>query len=308
MALAVMIVASSTYNSFAKEVGTALSPLTLLVLSETLTAFFVILAFGFLPTMRSILRLDRKYMAPLIALGLLNGLIAPLLLFHGLSMTTAVNAELFARMEMVALLILAITILREEHLTRVHVIAGSVILLGIAFVALRGFSESLSLRPGDPLLLLSSFIFAGGSIIYKKYLQPMQAQVVIVCRACTAVVAFFLIAPFLDHPLIAELRAFPVALIPALLGFGFISRFLNLFSFYEAIERIPVSAFSMISTVNVIGGVAFAHLYLGEAVEWYHLIGGGLIILGALLLEILGIHPSDVAAEEHLKQHHRHHL
>ena len=63
-------------------------------------------------------------MAPLIALGLLNGLIAPLLLFHGLSMTTAVNAELFARMEMVALLILAITILREEHLTRVHVIAG----------------------------------------------------------------------------------------------------------------------------------------------------------------------------------------
>ena len=60
MALAVMIVASSTYNSFAKEVGTALSPLTLLVLSETLTAFFVILAFGFLPTMRSILRLDRN--------------------------------------------------------------------------------------------------------------------------------------------------------------------------------------------------------------------------------------------------------
>ena len=64
----------------------------------------------------------------------------------------------------------------------------------------------------------------------------------------------------------------------------------------------------MFSTLNVIGGVAFAHVYLGEAIEWYHLIGGGLIILGALLLEILGIHPSEDAAEEHLKQHHRHHL
>ena len=304
--MSVLIVTSSTYNSFGKQLTTALSPFTILVLSEALTAFFVVLAFGFIPTIRKVIQVRTRDFIPILALGIMNGAIAPLIFFKGLSMTTAVNAELFGRFEMVALLILAIAILREEHLTRTHVIAGSVILSGILFVAMRGFQEAFSFQLGDILLIISTFIFASGSIVYKKYLQDIPPEVVIVSRATTAACIFLIVTPFIGHPLISELRAFPVVLIPALLGFAFISRFLNLFSFYEAIERLPVSVFSMFSTLNIIGGVLFATLYLGESIEWYHLIGGALVVLGALLLEILGIHPTEKSAEEHLRQHHRH--
>lgn len=301
--MAVLILTSSTYNSFGKELATALSPFTILVLSEALTAFFVVLAFGFLPTLNKVLMIRMGSIVPLLALGIMNGAVAPYIFFKGLSLTTAVNAELFSRMEMVALLILAIAILREEHLTRVHVIAGSVILSGILFVALRGFEEAFTLQIGDILLIVSTFIFASGSIIYKKFLKDIPPEVVIVSRATTAACIFLIVIPFIGHPLLEELHSFPVVLIPALMGFAFISRFLNLFSFYEAIERLPVSIFSMFSTVNIVGGVLFAALYLGERIYWYHLIGGALIVLGALLLEILGIHPTEKSAEEHLRQH-----
>ncbi|OGJ55928.1 hypothetical protein A2706_05470, partial [Candidatus Peribacteria bacterium RIFCSPHIGHO2_01_FULL_51_35] len=226
----------------------------------------------------------------------------------GLHNTTAVNAELFGRMEMVMLLVFAIAILREEHLTRTHVIAGSVMLCGILFVATKGFLQTFGLHSGDPFIFLSTSIFAGGSIVYKKFLHDLPPEIVIVCRAFVAVTAFLLLSPFIEHSLFEELQSFPLILIPALLGFGFISRFLNLFSFYEAIERIPVSTVSLLSTFNIIGGVLFASLYLGESIEWYHMIGGALIILGALLMELLGIHPSVKVQEQHMQQHHRQHL
>ncbi|MBI3331740.1 DMT family transporter [Candidatus Peregrinibacteria bacterium] len=308
IALVVMILASSTYNSFGKQLSGALSPLSILVLSEFLTAFFVLLSFGVFPTVRRLFAMKRKYVLPLIALGLCNGLLAPLLFFSGLQYTTAINAELFGRMEMVFLMVLAIAILRQEHWTRAHIIASSVIIFGIAFVALRGFSEDFSTRPGDPLILLSTFAYACGGIIFKKYLHKLDSELVIVSRASVAVGAFFLVSPFIEHPLREELLVFPAALVPALLGFGFVSRFLNLFSFYEAIERIPVSAVSLFSTINIVCGIAFAHFYLGEPILWYHLVGGGLILLGVLLLEILGVHQNESELEQHMKQHHRHHL
>ncbi|OGJ61212.1 hypothetical protein A3D88_00825 [Candidatus Peribacteria bacterium RIFCSPHIGHO2_02_FULL_52_16] len=308
IALATLVLSSSTYNSFGKQLTGALSPLSLLVLSEILTAFFVVLAFGVLPTLKKISNIDRKKILPLIILGTCNGVIAPFLFFIGLHNTTAVNAELFGRMEMVMLLVFAIAILREEHLTRTHVIAGSVMLCGILFVATKGFLQTFGLHSGDPFIFLSTSIFAGGSIVYKKFLHDLPPEIVIVCRAFVAVTAFLLLSPFIEHSLFEELQSFPLILIPALLGFGFISRFLNLFSFYEAIERIPVSTVSLLSTFNIIGGVLFASLYLGESIEWYHMIGGALIILGALLMELLGIHPSVKVQEQHMQQHHRQHL
>ena len=308
IALTVMILSSATYNSFGKELGTALSPLSILVLSELLTGFFVVLSFGILPTAQKIVALKRRHLLPLLILGLCNGLFAPLLFFTGLQYTTAINAELFGRMEMVFLMILAIAILKQEHLTRAHIIASAVMICGIAFVALRGFSQSLMLRPGDPLILLSTFTYACGGIIFKKYLHKLEPELVIVSRAIVAIGAFLLISPFINHPLMQELRVFPTVLIPALLGFGFISRFLNLFSFYESIERIPVSTVSLFSTLNLLRGVTFAHVYLGEPIFWYHLIGGGLILLGVLLLEILGIHPNEKEMERHVKQQHGHHI
>jgi drug/metabolite transporter (DMT)-like permease len=237
--------------------------------------------------------------------GLCNGTIAPLLLFTGLRMSTAVNASLFANMEPVFMLILAVFILHETF-RRQHALSALTIIGGVLMISLRGFSENLHTNPGDALLILSSFCFAVGSIVFRKKLHHCQPHLVLFGRTVMAMSCFFLVSPFIEHPLISEIRAFPLAIVPVLLGFGFVSRFLNVFSFYEALDRLPVTTVSLMNNVAIITSVLFTWWVLHEPIEWYHLLGGALIVLGALLLEISGLHPTKTHLERHLRQRHGH--
>ncbi len=118
-ALVVMTVCASTYNAFAKSLTDVLSPITLVFLSEALTGFFVLLSFGTLPTLRKLLRLERRMLPPLLTIGILNGILGPLLWFVGLHHSTSINASLFGNAEMVFLTLLAVLVLREGF-SRVH--------------------------------------------------------------------------------------------------------------------------------------------------------------------------------------------
>src|SRR5438105_1407697 len=84
IALFVCILAGSTYYAFAKILTDALSPLSLFFVSELLTGFFVVLSYGFMPVMRSLLHVRKAEIIPLLCVGLASGTIAPLLLFPGL--------------------------------------------------------------------------------------------------------------------------------------------------------------------------------------------------------------------------------
>ncbi len=305
IALAVCIFAASTYNVFAKILTGSISPLTLFFVSELLTGFFVVISYGFMPVVRSVLRLKRKSVLPLICIGFTNGTIAPLLLFPGLKMSTAVNASLLGNMEMVFLILLAVFALREPF-RREHMLSVCTIVAGMLIIALRGFTEGLQFHPGDFLLVLSSLSFATGSILFRKYLHHIEPQIVLFVRSSVAITCFFLISPFIDHPLIDEIRAFPLAMIPVLLGFGFISRFLNIFSFYEALDRLPVTVVSLFTNLTVITSILFAWWMLGEPIAGYHIAGGILIVLGTLILEVSGTHPTSKELEQHLRQRNGH--
>lgn len=305
IALAVCILAASTHNTFAKILTGAISPLTLFFVSELLTGFFVSLSYGFMPIVRSVLLIKKKYVLPLICIGLTNGTVAPLLLFPGLSKSTAVNASLFSNTEMVFLIILAVVVLREPF-RRDHALSVCTMIAGVLIIALRGFTEGVNFRIGDILLVLSSLSFAIGSTIFRKYLHHIEPQIVLFVRSLVAITCFFLISPFTRHPLIEEIRAFPISMLPILFGFGFISRFLNIFSFYEALDRLPVTAVSLFSNLTVITSILFAWWMLGEPIAWYHVAGGALIVLGALVLEMSGTHPTPRQLEQHLRQRNGH--
>ena len=300
IALGICILAASTYNAFAKLLTGSLSPISLFFMSELLTGFFVVFSYGLMPMLRKTLRIKKKLLLPLIMIGLTNGTIAPLLLFPGLQRSTAVNATLFGNMETMFLIILAVLLLREKF-RREHALSVCTMIAGMLIIAMRGFTEGLHLYAGDALLVLSSLSFATGSIIYRKYLHHVEPQVVLFVRSTVSISCFFLITPFLQHPLIAEIRAFPIALLPVLIGFGLISRFLNIFSFYEALDRLPITVVSLVNNLTVITSIAFASWLLHEPILGYHIIGGVLLLLGVLLLEVAGVHPS----RKHLEIHHR---
>ncbi|MSR86672.1 DMT family transporter [Candidatus Peribacteria bacterium] len=300
IALVVCILAASTYNTFAKILTESLSPLSLFFISELLTGLFVIFSYGLMPIIRKVIQLPRKSYLPLLCIGLTNGTIAPLLLFPGLKMSTAVNASLFGNMETVFLIILAVIVL-HEHFHREHMLSITTMFAGVLVIALRGFTEGLHLYPGDILLILSSLSFATGSVIFRKYLRHTEPHLILFIRGAVAVSCFFLISPFLSYTLIEEIRAFPMSMIPVLLGFGLISRFLNIFSFYEALDRLPVTIVSLFTNMTVISSIIFAAWILHEPILGYHVVGGAFLILGALILELAGMHPST----KHLEVQHR---
>lgn len=302
VALATGVVAGSTFNTFAKSLRTSLSPLSLLFVSEILTAIFVMLSFGLVPVFKEMLHIPRAQWKWLACLAILSGIGGPLLWFTGLSYTTAINAGFFAKAEVIFLLLLAQIVLKEK-ITMAHVAAICTVIAGIAVISLQGFTQGLQLQTGDLLIMLAVFCYAAANIIFRNKLHGIaHPHVALFCRSLTAIGAFFLVSPFIEHPFISEIQAFPAALFPALIGFAFISRFLNSVTYYVAIDRLPVTTISVVSALDIIGGTVFAFLVLGEPILWYHYLGGAFILLGNILLELLGTHASPDQQEAHLKQ------
>jgi drug/metabolite transporter (DMT)-like permease len=300
VALVTSTLAGSTYNSFAKPLTGIFSPLSLLFVSELLTSFFVVLSFGVVPTVKEVLKLKREHVIPLLAVGLLSSVIGPMLWFLSLSMTSAVNASLFGKVDLVIMMLLARFMLRER-LTRAHVLAVAVVVAGLICVALRGFTDVIEPRFSDLTIVLSCFSFAMGGILFRKYLTHVEAHVALFVRTLVAIGMFFVLSPFVTTPFIAEIESFPLALIPTLIGFGFISRFINIFAYYQAVDRLPVMTVSLFTTLDTIGGTLFAFWHLGEPVYWYHLVGGACIVCGNLLLEFAGTHSTEEHKVRHMK-------
>lgn len=300
IALTLSLVSGSTFNAFAKDLRTAFSPLSLLFVSELLTAFFVIFSFGFLPVAKKLIKLKKKELRWLLVMGMLSGLLGPILWFTALGYTTAVNAGFFGKSEIIILMVFAHFFLHEK-LTHAHTIAITTVLMGIVIISLRGFTQGLSLYPGDFIIIAATSCYALSNILYRKKVSHIAPHIALLMRSLTAITTFFLISPFIQHPFIEEVLAFPVVLIPALIGFGFVSRFLNSVMYFRAIELLPISTVSLVSSLDVIGTTVFAYFYLGEPVLWYQYLGGAFIILGTVLLELLGTHQNKEHLEKHLK-------
>lgn len=303
LALSTSILAGATYNSFAKALSPALTPLSLVFVSELLVLLFVLVTFGALPILRTCASLKGKDLAWLVVAGLLNGLVAPALWFTGLSLTTAVNAGFFSKIEMVFLMGCAALFL-GERITRTHVVAMATMLAGMSVISLRGFTDGLHVQAGDLIVVCAALTFATGSVLCRKYLRHVRPHILLGARSGTAIAGFLLLTPFIPRSLAGEVAALPAALVPALVGFGFISRFVNSVAFYEALKRLPISTISLSLAIDVILGTAVAWAMLGEALHWYHFLGGGFILLGILLLELLGTHPTEEALEHHVRQRH----
>ncbi|MDD4319804.1 MAG: DMT family transporter [Candidatus Peribacteraceae bacterium] len=305
-ALAGTIAAGSTYNAFAKVLTDSLSPLSLVILGELLALLFLVLWFGAVPLLRECRALPRRTIMPLLAVGLLSGTIAPLLLFAGLRETGAVNAVLFGNTEMLFLLLLAVAVL-GERLEPSHYLSIAAIAFGIVFIAFRGFTEQLSFQRSDLLLILASFTFSVGSLVFRRYLHEVPSHTVILSRSLVALVGLLFVSFFLPSPFLRETQALHPGLFPTLLGFVLISRLLSLSCFYKALDHLPVSSISLFSNLHIITSILFTHWFLGEPVFGYQVAGGAFIIFGAVLLELTGRHhPSPQHQEAHLEQRHSH--
>jgi drug/metabolite transporter (DMT)-like permease len=302
-----LIISGSTFPVFGKQLTQTFSPISLLFISELLGGLFVALWFGLSPILRNLKALRRKDRLPLFLSCFINSTIAPFLWFTGLHTTSAINAELFSRAEMLFLIGLSVLVIHEK-ITRGRILSLCVILFGILCVALEGFTVGIDTQIGDFLILASALAYSVGGILVKKFLHSLHPELIIAVRAVIASMTFFLLSPFITANLGAELLEVNVAIVGVLLGYGFITKFLGIYGFYQAIEYLRVSTVSMMGTLSIVGGMIFATLYLGEHVHWYQVLGAFFIVFGVLLTQRIGVHSSKKHQEHHIRQHHRHAL
>ncbi|MBT3293032.1 DMT family transporter [Candidatus Peregrinibacteria bacterium] len=260
--------------------------------------------FGAIPIIRKWRKVKKNKKKLFIFSSLLNGVIAPLLWFIGLSSTSAVNAELFSRTEMLFMILLGVIVIHEKF-TKQHVFSLSVILFGITYVALRGFTETVNIATGDMLIVSSALVYALGSIIIKKSLHEVPPELIIAGRASMAALTFFLVSPFITFNMGNEFSNINKEILIALIGYGFIAKFLGTYGFHQAIDHLKVRTVSMMGTLSIVGGIIFAAIYLGEQIHMYQIIGGSTIVLGVLLTHKVGVHSSEKVQEHHMIQHHR---
>ena len=302
-----LILSGSTYPVFGKQLTGVFSATSLLFLSEVLGGIFVAMFFGIVPIAKKIGMLRKHERIPLLLSTLLNSTVAPYLWFVGLHKTTAINAELFSRAEMLFMILLSIVVLRETF-TKRHFGSLSCIIFGLLFVGLRGFTAVVDIQIGDLYIIGSALTYACGGVVIKKYLHGIQPEIIILTRAAIATCMFALLLPFTDVTLHGELRSISLPILGALFGYTFISKFLGVYGFYQAIDKLQVRTVSMAGTLTVVGGMIFASIYLGEHIHWYQVVGGICIVLGVLVAQKSGIHASKRKHEHHIRQHHRHHI
>ncbi|MFH1444328.1 MAG: DMT family transporter [Candidatus Peregrinibacteria bacterium] len=305
IALITMILAGSTTAAFGKQLTEFFSPLSMLFLSEIMLLLFAVLSFGFFPIIKKLRRVRLHLILPLAVASVFNGILAPIFWFTGLERTFAINSQLFTNSETIFLIVFAMLAM-HTYPKRAQWFGGAIIFLGLLTVALRGFSEGMTLASGDAFIILAGCFFALGGVVIRKYLRRLEPQVIIVVRSCCAIGFFFLLSPFIQHPFAFELSMFPLAYLGVLIGYGLISRFLLVLSYYESIERLPLATVSLLGTLTVASGLLFSHLYLGEPVTWYQGIGASLIISGAAVMQWGNLRKLQDHVRHYLQTHHLH--
>jgi drug/metabolite transporter (DMT)-like permease len=300
-----MILSGSTTTALGKQLTEYFSPLSMLFLSEVMLLLFAVLSFGCVPIFHRLRQVPSSTVLPLLTAGVLNGVLAPVFWFTGLERTFAINSQLFGNAETIFLLLFGLLLLHQKP-SHTQWFGGAIIGSGLLIVALRGFTERLTFASGDLFVVLAGSFYGLGGALIRKYLRHLPPQVIIVARSLCAVAFFFLLSPFISHPFVTELHLFPWELLLVLLGYGLISRFLLIFSYYESLEHLPLPTVSLLGTLGVATSVLFAHWYLGELIMGYQVAGAILIILGAVVVQWGSIQKLEEHVVHFLKAQHRH--
>jgi drug/metabolite transporter (DMT)-like permease len=172
---------------------------------------------------------------------------------------------------------------REQAPNRIQIIGltvgifGTLVLLGIW----NGFGKN------DPLgimaLIAATLCYGFGSPYIRKYVSPLGLpnQVAVFMQLITAsalTLPFYLAGPLLtatpDWTVIASIVTLGV------LGTGF-----AYILYYRVIDLAGTTIASSVTIVQPVVAVILGMLFLAETITWYELLGGAVIILGALIAQ-----------------------
>ncbi len=296
------VILFSTYTIFSKVLVGNVTPLTLAAVSQGISIFVVILFFGAIPEFKKILHMPLREVAAIIVIGILGTVAGPLLFLKGLEHTSAVDAILLAELDTLFVPIIA-TLWLKDKITG-HQLGGGLLMLGgLYFIFTQGLKMNLTFGAGDLLIALSALCYAFSLNTFKKYLHDIPSERVMIIGDTMGVLLLFFAAPTLLNLPHHFAPIFRPEVFKPLFFFSIIGIAIARFLWFRAVNLIPAYRATLISLLSPFLALILAAIFLKEPMQWFHMIGAALVILGMSLgvFSELGTHR--LKTDQNVKRH-----
>lgn len=224
------------------------------------------------------LRLKKADLPKVLAMGLLGGGLAPLLLLHGLKRTAASDAGLLLTLEMVATAVFAMAFIGERYRGRER-LGLVLLLLAAVFVAFASRSTGETTLTGALLVLGSAAVWGIDNTVSARLVGGYQPQGLICVKGLLGGVVCGTWVLLTQPPNPGGVQALAGA------AMGVASIAVSSVLFYHALQRVGAgrtSALNIATTalVAAVGGVVLLH----EELVWLHGAAFASVLAGAFLL------------------------
>lgn len=243
-------------------------------------------------SIQNIKYLSAKNWLALITVAILEGALAPALIFTALSLTMVNNVVLIGRIEPPLTLALSVLLLRER--VNIWVVAGAIAsFLGVVLtIALQPSGGSMvnivGMMPvgkGEVLAVAWAVCIAISTIINKVNLRQIPLGIFTIFRTfigtvifCAIVLKLFGLNHFIDvfSPLLWQwMLLYSVVIVVG-----------GQLCFFSGLKKASASDISLTSSFSPIAGILAAYLILGESPNMAQYIGGSVIMCGIVLNQI----------------------
>lgn len=220
----------------------------------------------------------------------------PLLLFSlqtiGLQFTSASEAGIISATAPIFTVILASLFLKEKN-TLWQIISVCISVAGVVYIMYEnglGEVNSETLK-GDIFILLSVISMSIYFVLGRKVSQHFNAMDITFFMTLVACIVFNTIAIF-DHLQSDTLSDFFIPFTNSdffwtILYLGVLSSFLTSFLTNSALKVIPASQVSIFNNLSPVIAIFSGVLFLNESLHYYHIVGGVMVLLGIVGVNLL---------------------
>lgn len=218
------------------------------------------------------------YLGQFAILGFLSMCLFQSLSYLAAETTTATNMAVFTALT--PLLTVALSALLLGEAPTVGMVGGGVLsLLGLVYLVSAGDPVSLArggLQLGDPLMFIAALVYALYGVLLKRWNLPVAGWVSTYMQAVCALAIMF--PALLATP--APLRSLNTETLPLIAYAGGLASIVLPFLWVRGVQLLGPSRCAVFMNLLPVLTAAGAIVLLGEPVRAYHVIGGGLALVG----------------------------
>ncbi|GIU17890.1 DMT family transporter [Shewanella glacialipiscicola] len=214
-------------------------------------------------------------------LALLGMVLNQSLAYFAAATTTATNMALITSLVPMISLFLAVPLLKQK-LSPLALIGMIISLFGLIFMLSQGdiVNFSVGVTQGDILLLISAFMYALYGVLIKRWQLPLATWESVYIQGVIAVV---LLLPLLFS---GSSMAITTQSAPLVMYAAIAASLLAPWAWINGINRLGADSASVFFNLMPIVAAVLAAIILDETLAIYHYIGGSMVIMGVMLVQI----------------------